>query len=270
MNALKEGLRRAGKEPFAIGVLLVFHFAWSVPLYRYIEGHVIEVMSRYPPPELGKEWANLFVYDFLLMMQDKSFALPIAGMLLAYALIRLVMVPALDAGVFNSLSDERMPRGTAFIRGVRRLSVSFVWLYLLRLALMAVPLYWAVPAMVRGWFSAGDPWQLAAGVAPWLLLLLVWSAMLKLLFTYVLFALTEDDRLLASLAFFFRRIVPVAGIALAVFAVSFVVGSALFSASLYWAGFPSVVLYLLYPLIRIWLRVWGIAAQHRYWQAHRA
>jgi len=269
MNALKEGFRRTGREPFAVGALLVFHFAWTVPLYRYIESRVTEVMSRWPPPELGGERAELFVYDFLLTLQDRSVWLPLVGTLLACALVRLVLVPALEAGVYQSLSDERTPRGTAFIRGVRRLSVSFIWLYLLRLALLAAPLYWAVPAALRNWAAAETPAQIAAGLAPWLLLVVVWSALVKLLFIYVLFALTDDERLLSALGFAFRRLVPVTGIALAVFAVSLAAGLALFAASLYWAGFPSVVLFLLDPLVRVWLKVWGIAAQYRYWRARR-
>lgn len=269
MHALKQGFRRAAREPFAIGTLFVFHFVWSVLLYRYIEGRVTEVMSRFPPPELGGERIDLFVYDFWLMIQDKSVALPVIGMLLVYAAVRLVLAPTLDAGVFNSLHDDRTPRGTAFIQGVRRLSVSFIWLYALRLLVTAIPLYWAVPAMFRVWLSASGPLALAIGLAPWLAMLLVWSAWLKLLFTYILFALTEDDRLLSAIGFAFRRFLPVCGIALAVFAVSLPVGLALFTASVYWAGFLSVVLYLVYPLVRIGFRVWGIAAQYRYWQSHR-
>lgn len=269
MHAIREGFRRASREPFAIGALFLFHFFWGVLLYRVIERRVSEVMSRYPAPELGEERTNLFLYDLYLMLHDKAVALPLIGLLLVFAAVRLILVPVLDAGMFNSLHDERTPRGTAFIQGVRRLSVSFVWLYLLRIILLAVPLYWALPAMFRGWLSAGSPWQLAAGLAPWLLGLAVLGALLRLLFTYVLFALTGDERLFPALGFACRRLVSVSVIALLIFAISLTVSLLLFSASLYWAGFLSVVLYLTYPLLRIWFRVWGIAAQHRYWLANR-
>jgi len=269
MNALKEGFRRTVREPFAVGALLVFHLAWSVPLYRFIEARVTEVMSRWPPPELGRERAGLFVYDFLLTAQDVSVLLPLVGTLAACGLVRLVMVPALEAGVIDSLRDEHTPRGTAFIRGVRRLSVSFIWLYMLRLLLLAAPLWWVVPAVARSWSGAGTPMQFVLGAAPWLALMAAWTAVVKLLMMYVLFALADDDRLLAALGFALRRLLPVAGIALAVCAVSLAAGFALLAASLYWAGFVSVVLYLVYPLLKVWLRVWGIAAQYRYWRTRR-
>lgn len=270
MRALKEGFRRAGREPFAVGTLFVFHFAWSVMVYRYIESHVREVMSRFPPPEFGGDRAGLVMYDLFLALQDRSFALPVLGMFAAYALVRLVLVPVLDAGLFHSLRDGFTPRGTAFLRGIRRLSIPFLWLYALRLLLAAAPLYWAAPAMIRSWLEAASPLQLAAGLVPWLLLLAAWGAWLKLLFLYVLFALTDDARLSAALGFVIRRMVPAAGIGLAVFAATLAAGLALFAASLHWAGFLSVVLYLAWPLLRIWLRVWGIAAQYRHWQARRA
>lgn len=269
MHAIREGFRRASREPFAIGALFLFHFVWGTWLYRLIEQRVVEVMSRYPAPELGSERENLFLYDLFLMLHDKTVALPLVGMLLVFAAVRLVLVPVLDAGMYNSLHDGQTPRGTAFIRGIRRLSVSFVWLYILRLVLLAIPLYWAAPAMFRSWLSAAGPWQLAAGLAPWLLGLAVYGAVLRLLLMYVLFALAGEDRLLPALGFACRRIWHVAAIALLIFAVSLAISLLLFSASLYWAGLLSVALYLTYPLLRVWLRVWGIAAQHQYWLANR-
>lgn len=269
MNALKEGFRRASREPFAIGALFLFHFAWSFFLYRFIERNVEAIMRRYPAPELGDERVDLFLYDFFILIRDKNFAFPLIAMLLAYAIVRLVMAPALDAGVYNSLHEEKAPRGTAFLRGMRRLSISFIWLYALRLFLVALPLYWAVPAGIRAFMSAESPLSLAIRLLPWVAGLAVLGAVLRLLFTYVLFALTEETRLLSALGFALRRFVPVCGIALAVASASAAVSLAVFAASLYWAGFLSVVLYLAYPLFRIWLRIWGIAAQHRYWQVNR-
>lgn len=259
----------AGRESFSIGVLFLFHFVWSMLFYRFIQSNVVEVMGRFPPREFDGERVNLFLNESLLLLQKTDIAKSFIWILIAYIATRLLLTPLLHAGIYNSLFDTLGPRGTVFIRGTRRLGGSFAWLYLLRLALTAIPLYWAVPSAART-FAASDSYlSLALGLAPWIVGFAVYGALLKLFFMYVLFALTSEQRLLGSLFFSIRHLLPICGLALSVYAVTASLSLLVYSASLFWAGFFAVVVYLVYPLLQIWLKLWGIAVQYRFWTSPR-
>lgn len=269
MRFLKEGLRLASRQPLAISALFLFHLAWGWLFYRFIERHVLEVMGRFPPPELGGERIDLFIYESILLLQHSDIAVPVLWILLAYIAVRLCLTPALHAGIYFSLHHQNGPRGTIFISGFRQLGGSFTWLYLLRLVLTAIPLYWIVPLAISRLSLAESYLDVAIGIAPWLIGMALYGGLLKVLFTYVLLALTADTRLWDSLSFAFRRLPAVCGIALSVYGIALLLGLVVHSASFYFAGFLSVLLYLGYPLVQIWLKTWSIAAQYRYWAASK-
>ena len=266
MRYLKEGWRLASREPFAIATLFLFHFIWGLLFYQFVQGHVVDIMERFPPPELGGERVNLFLYESMLLLQQSDIAMPALWTLLAYVGMRMLLTPMLHAGVYHSLYLGSGARGTVFIRGLRRFGGSFTWLYLLRLLLTAIPLYWALPAAANSFAVSSSYAELLLRLSPWVLGIAAYGAMLKLVFTYVLFALISDEGLLRNLSFAIRHFPKVCGLALSVFGSSLLLHAIILSLSLYWAGFVSILLYLAYPLLQIWLKVWAISVQHRYWQ----
>lgn len=270
MRFLKEGFRLASRQLFAISTMFLFHLSWGWLFYRFVERHVIEVMGRFPPPEFGGERIDLFLYESMILLQHSDIAIPVLWMLLIYIAVRLLLTPALQAGIYLSLHDQTGPRGTVFLTGFRQFGGSFTWLYLLRLAFTVIPLYWIWPAVLTNIRLADSYLDAAFSIAPWVISLAVYGGLLKVLFTYVLFALTADERLWPSLVLAFRRLPAVCGLALAVFGIAVILGLIIQSISFYYAGFLTVVLYLGYPLVQIWLRTWSIAVQYRYWCASKS
>ena len=265
MQHLKEGMRLTNREPFALFTIFLFHFLWGVLFYRFIQSHVVEVMGRFPPSELGGERANLFVYESILLLQKSDIAAPFLWILLAYVATRLLLTPILHAGMFFSLHERSGPRGTVFIQGFRRYGGSFVWLFLFRLALTAIPFYWAIPVLRHSFAVADSYADLALHLAPWVIGIAIYGSLLKLLFTYILFGLMSDERLFRNLGIAFRHILPICGLALSVYGITLLLSLLVYSISLYWAGFLAILLYLAYPLLQTWLKIWGVAVQYRFW-----
>ncbi len=266
---LRESLRLAGGQMFSLVILFLFHFTWSVLLYRFVQARVIEVMQRFPPAELGGERFQLFVNESSLLLERTDLAMPVLWMLLAYAAGKVLLTPILYAGVYASLLNPHRARGTIFIEGMRGFGGSFTWLYLLRLALMALPFYWAVPAFMTGLNTASSITQLLLSLAPWAIGIALYGGMLKLMFTHLLFALMANRGLLSSLAFSLRHLPKLSLLACIIFGIAVASAAIFYSISLFWAGFLTIIIYLLYPLVQLGFRIWSIAAQYEYWQARQ-
>lgn len=263
--ALREGLRLARSQLFALIVIFLLHLAWTLLFYRFIEVRVIDVMKRLPPTELGGARLQLFMNESSLLLERTDLATRTLWILLAYMVIKLVITPMLHAGIYTSILDSHRARGTIFIEGMRNFGGSFTWLYLLRLALTAIPFYWAVPALFRSLNESASILQLVLSLVPWILGIGLYGGMLKLLFTHILFALVLNKPLLPSLWFSLRRLPLLSGLALSIFGIAFVCGAIAYGVSIYWAGFWSIVIYLFYPLLQIGCKMWSIAAQYSYW-----
>jgi hypothetical protein len=268
-HALKEGFQLASRQMFSVVSLFLVHLAWGVSFFRFIGEHIRSVMERFPPSEFSGERVNLFINESLLLLEQTDLAKPVLWWLLVYVAVRVLLTPMLHAGIYNSLHDAHGPRGTTFIYGLRHFGGSFTWLYLLRLLLTGIPLLAAIPSIMKSWQTAQSYGDLAAGVLPWVIGIAVYGALLKLLFLYIQLALITDARLLGSLLFALRKLIPICGVALAVFGIAAALALIVYTASFVWTGFLAILLYLGYPLVQIWLRIWAIAAQYRFWLAVR-
>lgn len=264
-NALKEGFHLARRQTFSVVFLFIVQLVWGVSFFRFAGKQIVAVMERFPPAEFGGERVNLFINESMLLIERTDLAKPALWGLLVYVAVRLLLTPMLHAGIYNSLHDAHGPRGTTFIHGLRHFGGSFTWLYWLRLLLTAIPLYPAVPSVLRSWQTAHSFGDLAAGVLPWVIGIAIYGSILKLLFLYIQLALIADAGLFGSLLLACRKLVPICGVALSVFGIASALALLVFAASFYWAGFVAIVLYLGYPLVQIWLRIWAVAAQYRFW-----
>ncbi len=265
---LKDGLQLARRQSFAIGVMFLFQFFWSMLFYQFIQDHVVSVMKRFPPQQLAIERVDLFLNESALLLFETELAQPFLWTLLFFILARFVISPFITAGVYDSLHSEG-PRGTIFIQGMKRLSAFFTILFWLRSLLTAIPLYWLIPVAMQRITYADSYLSLALGLMPILLGMMVYSSLLKLIFIYIQLAKTTNTRLLMALLISFRHFLPICGLALIVFSVAAAFGLLVFTSSLYWAGFLALVIYLVYPLLQLALEVWGISVQYRFWQEKR-
>jgi hypothetical protein len=265
IHYLKDGLQLARRQSFAIGVMFLFHFTWSVFFYQFVQNHVVSVMRRFPPQQLAIERVHLFLNESALLLFETELAKPFLWTLFIFVLVRSLISPFITAGVYDSLHTEG-PRGTIFIHGMKRLSGSFTLLFWLRNLLIAIPLYWLIPISTYRMTHADSYFSLALGLIPILLGMMLYSALLKLIFIYMQLAKTTDTELFHAMLVSFRHLLPICGLALIVFSIASLCGLLIFSSSLYWAGFLTLIIHLVYPLLQIALKVWGISVQYRFWR----
>lgn len=265
IHYLKDGLQLARRQSFAIGVMFLFHFIWSVLFYQFIQNHVVSVMQRFPPQQLAVERVHLFLNESALLLFETELATPFLWSLFIFVLVRALISPFITAGLYDSLHTEG-PRGTIFIRGMKRLSGSFTLLFWLRNLLIAIPLYWLIPVTAYRLTNADSYSSLALGLLPILLGMLLYSSLVKLIFIYMQLARTTDTGLFQAMLVSFRHLIPICGLALVVFSITSLCSLLIFSSSLYWAGFLTLMIHLLYPLLQMALKVWGISVQYRFWR----
>lgn len=266
---LKDGLQLTRGQSFAIGVMFLFQFIWSVLFYRFIQQHVVAIMQRFPPQQLSADHVNLFVNESALRLFETNLAIPVLWSLLAFILIRCIITPILTAGIYDSLHSDG-PRGTIFIQGIKRLCGSFTLLFWIRNLLIAIPLYWLIPVTTQRLLQADSYVSLVTLFLPILLGMMIYSSLLKLIFMYMQLAKTTNTGMFHAILVSFRHLLPICGLALVIFSISSLCGLLIFAAGMYWAGFLVLLLHLLYPLLRMMLMVWGISTQYKFWQDNRS
>lgn len=260
------GWRIARRQPFAVGAWFVCHTIWSMTLYDGVQQRVAAVMSRFPVRELPSERAELFLNEAITLLHTDGLARPLLTALALLAFVRLVLAPFLQAGVYASIHNANGPRGTTFVRGMRRHGLTFTLIACLRLALIALPLYWLAPYMWRT-LLASDSLTAAAGtlLAP-LVGFLLYGALIRQLLIYVQLGKTADAGLLRSLLVAVRYALPISALALIMLAVALLLGAAAYTLSWLTAGLLALIVYLAFPFVHIWLKLWTIAVHHRFWQ----
>jgi hypothetical protein len=265
IHYLKDGLQLARRQSFAIGVMFLFHFIWGVLFYRFIQNQVVAVMERFPPQQLAIEHVHLFVNESALRLFETDLAKPFLWSLLIFILVRSILTPLISAGVYDSLHSEG-PRGTIFIQGMKRLCGSFTLLFWLRNLLIAIPLYWLIPMSVYRITHADSYISLATQFMPILLGMIIYSSLLKLVFIYMQLAKTTNTALFQAIRVSFRHLLPICGLALVIFSIAALCSLLIFASSLYWAGFLTLMIHLIYPLLQMVFKVWGISIQYKFWQ----
>lgn len=263
---LSAGWRVARRQPFAVGAWFVCHTAWSMMLYEDVQQRVAAVMGRFPVRELPGERAELFLNEAIALLYTGGLARPLLTAIALLAFARLVLAPFIQAGVYASVHSADGPRGTTFLRGMRQHGLAFTLIAWLRLALIALPLYWLAPHMWRGLLGAESMTAAAGALLPPLLGFLLYGALIRQLLMYVQFGKTGGAGLLRSLFVAVRHILPISALALITLAAALLLGAAVYSLSWLTAGFVALIVYVAYPLAHIWLKLWSIAVQHRFWR----
>jgi hypothetical protein len=266
---LKDGLQLTRGQSFSIGVMFLFQLIWSVLFYRFIQNHVVAVMQRFPPEQLAAQQVQLFVNESALRLFETNLAAPFLWSLLIFIVVRSIITPFITAGIYDSLHTSG-PRGTIFIQGMKRLCGSFTLLFWTRNLLIALPLYWLVPISIQHLHQADSYVSLAIRIVPIVLGMMIYSSLLKLIFMYMLLAKTTDTGLLQAVLVSLRHLLPICGLALIVFSLAACCGLLIFVSSLYWAGFLTLIIHLLYPLLQMMFKVWGISIQYKLWQDKRS
>lgn len=260
---IKDGFRACLRQPFAVLVLFLYRFCWGVALYKLSQSVILPLLHRYPDQSGFEAQTRIFLAEgqFVLFKTDisHSYLWLLAG-LLAF---RMVLTPALNAGLFFSLSHTHLNAGYRFVRGVAELGRSFTVYYAAQVILTLAPLWWVLPKLRSSILQALSYTDLAKEVLPYAAVMLAYGFLLHLLFLFIQFGRIRSESLASSLGTAIRSLPLILGIAAMLLLVSALVSLAVLGGTMFWAGFWALAAYQGYRFIQTMFSVWGIAAQHR-------
>ena len=123
LNRLKAGWKTAQRHPWIITMLFLYQFVWGFFLYRFVQSVVLPLLYRYPG-EVSPGAAQVFLVEgqFRLLKTDVTH-FPL-GVLLAIIIIRMILTPLFNAGIYYSIHHDEDKQIRPFITGVRTLGLS--------------------------------------------------------------------------------------------------------------------------------------------------
>lgn len=264
---IKEGWTIAWKQPFSVVALFVYQMFWGIMLYRMVQSVVLPILHRFPDPKQSSMAAKLFIAEgqFQLFKTDISHSY-IAWLLLLLG-IRMLVHPLLNAGIYYSLSHTQLNAGYRFVQGIRELMLPFLIYYVSQIVLLLLPLYILLPKFSSIVMHNTDLWAISIKLLPWLLGYLAYGGILRLGFTYIQFGRANQSGFLLSLLVFIRHSLSASLIALILLLITGLLSVLALAATYLWAGMVALLIYQLFPLARIFIKMWSLSSQYHLWNA---
>lgn len=260
---IKSGFRAALRQPFATIVLFLYQMGWGILLYKLVQGVLVPLMHRYPGGEQPRQALQLFLAEgqFQLVKTDLSHSY--LWWLAALLVVRMLLTPMLNSGVYYSLTHSQQNAGYRFFLGIKELMLPFLIAYVVRISLSLLPLIWLFPKAQKQFAHTTSYEQAALQLLPWFLGLLVYGFLLHLLFMYVQFAIAAKLGILSTVITFVRSLLPIIGLALILLLASGLLAGVTVTATYIWAGLVALIIYQLFPLFHIFFQMWAITSQYQ-------
>lgn len=266
MKYLAQGWKMTLWNPFLIVLLFLYQFAWGFALYRMVQDVVVPVMHRYPGKDMPVQMNSLFWAESQFQLFKTDLAQPYVWTLLIVLLARMALTPLLNAGIWHQIHQTHVDGKRSFTAGIRRFGAAFAGVYVVRMALMLLPLIWLIPEVESALFSGGIRLEEAAAqLLPVLAAYGLYWAVLDLAAMYVQFGIAGRTGLIQPLGVMVRHALCAVGIRLAVFAALVLALAAGLSVTLFFAGLAAIVAHQAFPLVRVLLNLWEISSQHQLW-----
>ncbi|OPH49006.1 hypothetical protein BC351_37890 [Paenibacillus ferrarius] len=260
---IKSGFLAALAQPFATIILFVYQMGWGILLYKLVQGVLVPLMHRFPGADQPKEALQLFLAESQFQIMKTDLIYPYLWWLAALLLLRMLLTPLLNSGVYYSLTHSEQNAGYRFFRGIKELMLPFLLAYITRITLTAAPLIWLLPK-AQSLFTHSTSFEEAAlQLLPWLAGMLVYGFLLHLMFMYIQFALAGNLGVLSTVITFIRFSLPIMGIALILLCSAGLLAGITFTATYLWAGLVALIIYQLFPLFHIFLQIWAITSQFK-------
>lgn len=265
---LRKGWDNALHQPFLLTVLFVYHFLWGFALYRYVASIVVPLLHRYPK-EVSASAVHLFWAEAQFQVTKSNLIQPYLYALLGLFLLRGLITPVLNAGVYFSLHHRQLNAGYRFLKGIKELGAPFLLYYFLQFVLTFAPLYWIVPVAAKILAQTSMFDQMLLRLLPYIIGMVIYGYIVHICFVYVQIFRTTGEKPLASLAFVTRFALQISIISLVILVLSGIIAAIAVSASLLYAGFISLVLYQIYRFISMFCKLLAISSQYEFWMIHR-
>lgn len=261
---MMQGWRLAYKHLNIIILLFLYQLLWGFLVYRSIDNTVAPLLRRFPAAASSESAVQSFLAEAQFQLFKTDLVNPYLWLLGGLFLFRMLLTPIFNAGLYYSIhhqNENRGDGGTRILEGIRKTWKPVMLLYWASCVLMLAPAWWLVPKWVDALRYNGAPESLLTAVAPGAAMWLVWIAIVHLLFLSMQFGAVSGDGIFHTLWRSIRRFFSYAAISLLMWGIAALLGLAVTSMSLVWAGLFALIAHQGYPLIQTLLRVWTIAAQ---------
>ncbi|CAM3412052.1 hypothetical protein [Marinicrinis lubricantis] len=263
---LLRGWRTAYGHPLLILMFYFYHFIWGFFLYRLIRSITVPILQRYPGDVLNPMDLKLYWLEFHFRLTKTDMIEPYLWGLGGLLLLRMVLTPILQSGLFYTFHVTGHRQRRSFRKGVQKYAKVFALYYGLRVVLTAAPLYWLLPLWIGKLQTHYELLPYLEEVWLTFALYLVYLIFLKLIFMYNQFRLLTETELLKGITSLSTMLHRSALISAAVFGVVIAATSLYFLASWLWAGLLAVILYQVYHLVRVLFRFWEIGSHYELWK----
>ncbi len=263
---MKAGWTTTRNHFFIIILLYIYQLIWGFFLYEFVNSVVFPLLKRYPVKDLP-EAVKLFYIEGQFQIMKTDLTHTYLWILLAFFLVRMMITPFIQAGLYYSVHYSPPHKSVDFFAGMKRMAKPFCMYYLCQMALTFAPLYWIVPASIKAFAANSTYTSVAAELAPPIAAWLAYGATVHLLFMYIQFGKITERSLWRSLKVWIRYLFPIVGLALMLAVLSAVIALIGAAVSMIWAGLLALILHQVYHLIRVWFKIWDISTQYHYWMA---
>jgi hypothetical protein len=259
---VKQGWQLAVKHFYLVILLFLYQLLWGFFLYRFIDSVVSPLLRRYPSSYPSDTAAQLFLTEAQFQLFKTDLITPYVWTLGGLMVIRMLLTPLFNAGLFYSLNQTRLDGGTRFLEGIRKNWKPVVLLYWVESVLSLAPAWWLLPRGLDALLESGSIPELLGAVLPGAGLWLLWGTVLHLLFLAMQFGATSGEGVFRSLWKALRNFISFAAISLIMWGIGAAAGLVVTSLSMLWAGLFALILHQGYYLLKTLVKVWTIAAQY--------
>lgn len=262
---LTNGWKIAQRHPWLISMLFIYKLIWGLIIYHIVQAIVVPLLYRFPSDHSDAAVQVFFAEAQFQLFKTNIGHIPV-GIVAGIFLMRILVTPLLNAGIYYSIERDEKKQIRPFINGVKSLGISFIKIYSCHIIIASAPLYWIVQYVIEQFNTASSLHTLAYAIGPLCIGYWMYLFVLQLCFMYIQFGKTSGTRFVQSLAFFIRHLAPILLLSSALLLITACIALFNLSFTMIWASFISVLLYQLYYLTKAFMNVWEISSQYAIWR----
>lgn len=261
---MRLGWQLAFKHMNMVIVLFLYQLLWGFLVYRAVDDTVAPLLRRFPASAPNEQAVQSFMAEAQFQLFKTDLIQPYLWLLGGLFLARMLLTPLFNAGLFYSIHHQNSTgeRGTRIIEGIRKKWKPVMLLYWISCALMIAPAWRLVPQWIDALRMNGVSPALLTEIVPGAAIWIAWIALIHLLSLSMQFGAVSGDGIFPSLLQSLRKFFTYAAISLLMWGIAALLGLAVSSISMVWAGLFALIAHQAYPLVKTLLRVWTIAAQY--------
>lgn len=254
------------RHKYVLVLLFLYRLLWGFFLYRFIDSVVTPVLFRFPDQHPNSDAVHVFLIEAQFRLLKTDLINEVLWVLGGLLLVRMLLNPLLNAGVYYSFHHASDAEGTRVLSGIRQAWRPVTVLYWLENLLVLLPAGWLLPLAKDRFFSEASLRDWLLGLLPYAASWAVWGFLLHLLFQFMQFGAVSRQGIWKGLVLAVRRSLPLLSISLTLLGIGIAVSAAASTVSLLWSGFFAIALHQAFHFIRSLLTLWTAASQYQVWR----